>query len=102
MSRELPIWVNEMSEEEWKELGEKSNAYTNCAICNRRLILTLCRHEELKYFCAEHCPVHKWQTDFDWQWECARCGLSYINYLEDLLITHKIPFKRNTEKRQKK
>ncbi len=106
--RELPEWVTKMSDEEWetwkKESQEeldglelnrskkRSIPYTNCHVCNVRMLLTLCRYDEPHHYCPEHCPEHTWQTDYDWSPECARCGLSYRLYLEQLLEKHGIKY----------
>lgn len=95
-TRELPEWARKMTDKEWAEKGsgEYSEGYTNCSLCGKRLILTLCRYDEPRFYCIEHCPEHKWQTDYDWGVECARCGIRYPNYLESVLDIHGIEFNR--------
>ena len=88
--KDLPKWVIEMSEEEW--LALPGEAYVNCFECGKRLIITLCRYDESTHYCFEHCPGHKWQTDYDWRMECARCGIGYAEYLESVLQEHCIDY----------
>ena len=90
--KDLPDWAVNMTEEEWKKLGQEQKGYTNCTICGKRLILTLCRYKEPEFYCVEHCPEHKWQTTFDWPNECARCGIRYNDYLESVLKKHGIEY----------
>lgn len=94
-TRELPEWAQIMTDEEWAKGPVKyGKGLTNCSVCGKRLMLTLCRHEEPKFYCVEHCPEHKWQTTYDWCLECARCAISYIAYLESVLDLHDIEFNR--------
>jgi len=90
----LPEWAENMTPTEWATKCKTAKAYTNCATCDQRLIMTLCKYDEPKYYCEVHCPEHKWQSNYDWRTECARCGIPYTAYLESLLKKHKIPFKR--------
>ena len=109
MKRDLPEWAIEMSDEEWEalkadvlktneDLNEKWNKektytpYVNCPTCDRRLVLTLCKYDEPKHYCYEHCPGHKWQSDYDWDTECAICGVSYTYYLQLKLEEHGIEY----------
>lgn len=87
----LPEWAQKMTDAEWLKQTKKHKAYTKCKNCNARLIVTLCDYSENRY-CVRHCPEHKWQTTHDWAIECARCGISYIHYLEDVLTQNKITF----------
>jgi len=109
---ESPEWAKKMTDEEWEQFKEKHIAeqeawnkrfepthkpkipYTNCAKCGKRLILTLCKQEEEKHYCIDCCLEHKWQSDYDWPTECARCGINYTNYLQRLLKQHSIPFSK--------
>lgn len=95
-TRELPEWARNMTDEEWAERGsgEYGKGTTNCSACGKRLLLTLCRYDEPKFYCVEHCPEHKWQTDYDWSIECSRCSVHYPNYLESVLDLHGIEFNR--------
>lgn len=90
----LPDWAKKMTNAEWEneKKTETGIALRNCAVCGQRLLLTLCKYEESKYYCPKHCSEHKWQTDYDWPKECARCGIHYPRYLESLLIKHHIKF----------
>jgi hypothetical protein len=90
--------ATETSRKEWKQLKSLSEAYQNCGVCSKRLVLTLCRHEEKEYYCVNHCPEHKWQSDYDWPTECACCGITYEHYLERVLRENKITFSRRGEK----
>ena len=109
----LPDWAVKMTDKEWEQLKKETLAeqesydkkfnkvtrkpkipYTNCAKCGKRLILTLCKQEEERHYCEACCPKHKWQSDYDWQTECARCGISYTDYLLSLLKQHNIPFSK--------
>ena len=97
--RELPEWARKMTDEEWEahkkhvdnELGPLG-PYRNCVVCNKRLIISLCKYNENKFYCVEHCPKHKWQSDYDWTKECAKCGIWYTEYLQMLLDLHKIKY----------
>jgi len=93
-TRELPDWAKEMSDEQWLKQTQKAKTYKSCATCNKRLIMVLCKHTEPKHYCYEHCPEHKWQSDYDWRTECACCGIGYTEYLEFVLRLHNIPFKK--------
>ena len=85
--------VLEYSEKEWKKISEKNpKVYRNCDTCGKRLVLTLCKYHEGKAYCWEHCPKHKWQSDYDWTTECGICGITYTKYLEKVLEQHKISF----------
>lgn len=104
--RGLPKWTE--SQEKWekvkKEIAEGGikygrnpqtyKPYTECSECGKKIILTLCKYRFEKYYCPEHCPKHKWQSDYDWQTECGRCGITYIAYLQGLLQKYDIPFER--------
>lgn len=92
MTEKLPEWAEKMSDEEWKKLSREDEGYTNCAICKKRLILTPCRYGEKTYYCEEHCPTHKWQTDYDCPKECAKCGVPYSTYLENVLVKNGIKY----------
>jgi len=103
-SDDLPKWTE--SEEKWEKAKKtvvkyaaksgwnpkRHKPYTECSKCGKKIILTLCKYTYEKYYCPEHCPKHKWQSDYDWQTECGRCGISYITYLQELLKKHDIPF----------
>jgi len=82
---DLPEWAVKMTDDEWSALEKEHNSYTRCSTCGKRLILTLCHHGESAYYCVEHCPAHKWQSDYDWETECGRCGIPYDRYLQRLL-----------------
>jgi len=84
--------IQDLPELIWIQKKKEIRSFKNCSVCNKRLVLTLCHYDEDKYYCVEHCPEHKWQSDYDWQMECAKCGIPYIKYLEELLIKHKIPY----------
>ena len=83
---DLPEWATKMTDAEWKASEKQlSKAYTHCAKCGKRLILSLCRNIEPVNYCVIHCPRHKWQSDYDWQTECAKCGIEYSHWLQKLL-----------------
>ena len=92
--RDLPQWAVDMTDEEWAKQGsgKYGTGYNNCAECGHRLIITLCKYGEAKFYCVEHCPEHKWQADYDWPRECARCGVHWDNYLASLLEEHGIEY----------
>ena len=107
---ELSDWAKKLTDAEWENLKKETLAeqesynkkfkvtrkskipYTNCAKCGKRLILTLCRQEEERHYCETCCPEHKWQSDYDWPTECARCGIYYTYYLQHLLEQNKISY----------
>ena len=92
-NEDLPEWAIKMTDAEWKASEEQSSkAYTHCAKCEKRLILTLCRNDEPANYCVTHCPGHKWQSDYDWETECAICGISYVHYLQKLLEANGIVY----------
>jgi hypothetical protein len=93
MSEKLPDWVIKATEEEWEKFKQEEHCgCSNCGVCGKRLLLTLCKHGEKKNYCVEHCPKHKWQSDYDWQTECAKCGVSYVDYLQELLKKNNIKY----------
>jgi hypothetical protein len=81
-----------LSNEEWEQKKKEIESFRNCTICNARLVMNLCHLYEDKYYCEEHCPEHKWQSDYDWVTECAKCGLHYEHYLQKLLEDNKISY----------
>lgn len=84
-----------LTEDEWEQKKKEIDAFRNCAVCNARLVMTLCHMDEDLYYCEEHCPEHKWQSDYDWPAECAKCGLHYTHYLMGLLDKNKIPYTKS-------
>jgi len=86
--------VQDLPDDVWEQKKKEIHAFKNCSVCDERLVLNLCHYREEKYYCVEHCLGHKWQSHYDWQTECAKCGLSYIDYLKSLLEQHKIPFSK--------
>ena len=95
-TNELPDWAKKMTDAQWekKKKADGGIYLKNCEVCGQRLLLTLCKYEESKYYCSKHCPEHKWQSDYDWQTECAKCGISYIHYLQGLLERNKISYSK--------
>ena len=81
-------------DKKWSKGLKEISEFQNCHICNARLVLNLCHYRVQEYYCEEHCPEHKWQSDYDWPTECARCGLSYTHYLMKLLDDNKIPYSK--------
>ena len=89
----LPKWAIKATDEEWEKFKqEEYNSCFNCAECGKRLVMTLCKYGEKNHYCVEHCSEHKWQSDYDWQTECAKCGIPYVTYLEGLLKKNKIKY----------
>lgn len=86
--------VFEYDEKKWKAIVKKHpNTYRNCVVCNKRVVLCLCKDDLIcEPYCEEHCPKHIWQSGIDWGTECGICGLKYIAYLKDLLEKNDIPF----------
>jgi len=103
----LPEWAVKLTDEEWDQhkidaqkrwnsfdsnKDEKYTPYTNCVKCGKRLILTLCSYSQPEHYCVDCCPEHLWQTEMDWEVECARCGVGYTAYLESVLDKHEITY----------
>lgn len=84
--------LRNLPEKEWEKKKKEIRAFRNCAKCNRRLVINLCHYHEEDYYCFKCCPGHKWQSDYDWAPECARCGIDYTLYLEQILESYKVPY----------
>lgn len=84
--------ILDLTDAEWEQKKKEIEEFQNCAVCNARLVIVLCRYHENKYYCPEHCPEHKWQSDYDCPRKCAKCELYYEQYLEKLLEDNKIPY----------
>jgi len=66
-------------------LFHRGRALTVCSTCGVPLVLTLCKYGvDRDYYCLEHCPGPEWQEDYDWQTECARCGIERGDYWEGM------------------
>ena len=61
----------------------KDKAPAVCAVCDVDLVLTLSKYDVARdYYCWQHCPSPKWQSDYDWPTECAHCGIERGDYWE--------------------
>ena len=94
MTKARSLAILNLTEVEWEQKKKEIRAFRNCVVCNARLVINLCHFHEDKYYCEEHCLDHKWQSDYDWPTECAKCGLLYTQYLMRLLDDNKIPYSK--------
>ena len=98
MPKATYLGILKLTEVEWEQKKKENRSFRNCAVCGARLVMTLCRYHEDKYYCEEHCPEHKWQSAPDWPTECDKCGVLYTQYLEKLLDDNRIPYRKPGEK----